>query len=89
MMHFPLGFQRPQTIASFVACGALVAGLTVSSLGHRGVASSNIDLSASTVWFPDRATGQVSLLDGATASRVSIQRVASPNHAIEAVPAGV
>jgi hypothetical protein len=62
-------------MASAVVVAALVGTLAVSMWGHRGSPSSQLDLNPGTAWFADEAAGTVSLLDGATASRISEQSV--------------
>ena len=76
---------RLQAVVSVVVVGALVAAVTVSSLGHGGTASSQLDLSGGTAWFADSAAGTVSLLDGATGSRVGVQVVARVGDHIQVV----
>lgn len=85
---YPLG-TRVRTLTSVAIIGAILAGFTISSFGHDGKPSSLLDLNAGTAWFVDRATGQASLLDGGTASRISEQRVAAPGDDISVVPSGV
>src|SRR5262249_15649579 len=50
--------------------------------------SSQLQLNPGTAWFVDIASGTVSLLDGATAYRVSEQPVANPGDNIEVVQSG-
>jgi Fibronectin type III domain len=82
------GSRRLSMVASVVIVGAVVGSLTVSSFGHHGSVSSQLELNPGTAWFADAATGQASLLDGATASRVSVQEVSAQGDAIEIVQSG-
>jgi hypothetical protein len=75
-------------VASVVVVGGLVAALTASSWGRRGSSSSQLQLNPGTAWFVDIASGTVSLLDGATAYRVSEQPVANPGDNIEVFQSG-
>ena len=59
--------MRFRAMASAVVVAALVGTLAVSSWGHRGSPSSQLELNPGTAWFADQAAGRVSLLDGATA----------------------
>jgi hypothetical protein len=68
---------------------ALASGLAYSSLGHSGSAASKVDLSGGTAWFADSQSGTVSLLDGATESRISVAALASQNDNISAVQSGI
>ena len=83
--------MRMRPVASVVVIGALVGALAVSSLGHRGSSSSQLQLNAGTAWFADVAAGTASLLDGATASRVTKQYVSNPRsgHSSRAVERSV
>ncbi|HWE57832.1 MAG TPA: PKD domain-containing protein [Acidimicrobiales bacterium] len=85
---FRLRALRPQAVATFAVAGVLVAAVAVSSLGHGGHSDSSLTLTSGQVWFPDPATGQVSLLDGLTLSRVVTQPVANRGDQLSVVPSG-
>jgi hypothetical protein len=82
------GWLRVRTMTSVVIVASLVGALAVSSWGHRGATSSQLDLNPGTAWFADAASGRASLLDGATASRISEQQVARPGDDIALVESG-
>ena len=71
-----------------LSSAVLVGLLTAASFSHSGTRSSQLALNAGTAWFGEPATGTASLMDGATASRVSQQPVAAPRQDIEVVQAG-
>ncbi|HWE55760.1 MAG TPA: PKD domain-containing protein [Acidimicrobiales bacterium] len=79
---------RVGTVLSGVVAVGLAAGVTVSSLAHHGSTASQVGLTAGTAWFADRSSGEVSLLDGATGTRVSEQKVAAPGDDITVVQSG-
>src|ERR1700722_3338542 len=79
---------RVRAITSVAVIGAIVTGFTVSSFGRIGNVSSQLNLNAGTAWFADSTAGEVSLLDGATASRISEQPVGTPGDNVLAVQSG-
>jgi ubiquinone/menaquinone biosynthesis C-methylase UbiE len=62
--------------------------MLASSLAHRGAQSSDLELNPGTAWFADSGAGQVSLLDGGTASRISEDAVAVGGQDIRVVQSG-
>ncbi len=85
---FANGSRRLSMVASVAIVGAVVGSVTISSFGHHGSVASQLELNPGTAWFADAASGQASLLDGATASRVSVQSVSAPGDAIQIVQSG-
>ncbi|HWE55946.1 MAG TPA: PASTA domain-containing protein [Acidimicrobiales bacterium] len=67
---------------------ALVAAVTVGTIGSKGHSSSHVQLSTGSAWFPSPGNGTVALIDGQTVTRVTQVPVAKPGQKIQTVQAG-
>ena len=72
-------------VGSVVMSVGLVAVLVTGTIGRKGHASSRVNLSTGSAWFPSPDVGTVALIDGTTVTRVAQVAVSAPGAPIEAV----
>ncbi|MEO5899972.1 MAG: PKD domain-containing protein [Ilumatobacteraceae bacterium] len=74
-------------VAALVIVGVAV-GLVMSGFASAGAKSIREALTPGTAWFASPATGQASLIDGPTSTRVITVDAGAPGHDLEMVQAG-
>lgn len=75
--------SRVTQFVSATTCLGLSCGFAVAVLGRSGDATSQINLSNGSAWFPSPDSGSVSLVDGTTVTRVATVPVAEPHDDID------
>ena len=69
----PAGYLRSHLVGvgSVVMSVGLVAVVVAGTVGQKGHASSKVNLSTGSAWFPSPDAGTVALVDGTTVTRVT------------------
>lgn len=75
-------------LSAAVGVAGLLGTLLISGLDSTGASSTQLALVPGTAWFVSPASGQVSLIDGPTATRIVVRDAAPAGHDLELIQAG-